>query len=283
MVYDAVIYPHAKEGRDAQHSPNPSRKLSPTPLRRRPRCRPKVRELIKRSGKKPVREYTLGEEIFNAVTHGVGAGLAVAALVLLIVKSVADGGGIAFSSGPRVRHRAVAGYLMSTLYHALAAERAKRVFKVLDHSGIYLLIAGTYTCCLITLGHVGGIWLAAFVWAVSLVGIAFEAFWTYSSPLDIGRALRGARLVHRVLHPTLFAELAPAGFWLWLPAASAIPWAPCSTSSKRCVTCTRFSPVRAGRQLPAVLQRVFLRDLALQLGVRGAQGGDSRPQPERSS
>ena len=106
-------------------------------------------------------------------------------------------------------------YLMSTLYHALAAERAKRVFKVLDHSGIYLLIAGTYTpYCLITLGHVGGIWLAAFVWAVSLVGIAFEAFWTYR-PRWISAVLYvalGWSIVFFI--PTLFAELAPAGFWL---------------------------------------------------------------------
>ena len=151
--------------------------LSPNAAAAAAKVSPEIRELIKRSGKKPVREYTLGEEIFNAVTHGVGAGLAV--------------------------------------YHALAAERAKRVFKVLDHSGIYLLIAGTYTpYCLITLGHVGGVWLAAFVWAVSLVGIAFEAFWTYR-PRWISAVLYvalGWSIVFFI--PTLFAELAPAGFWL---------------------------------------------------------------------
>ena len=172
-------------------------------------------KLIKRSGKKPVREYTLGEEIFNAVTHGVGAGLAVAALVLLIVKSVSDGGGILLAAALVYGIAQLLEYLMSTLYHALAAERAKRVFKVLDHSGIYLLIAGTYTpYCLITLGHVGGVWLAAFVWAVSLVGIAFEAFWTYR-PRWISAVLYvalGWSIVFFI--PTLFAELAPAGFWL---------------------------------------------------------------------
>lgn len=82
-----------------------------------------------------------------------------AALVLLIVKSVADGGGILLAAALVYGIAQLLEYLMSTLYHALAAERAKRVFKVLDHSGIYLLIAGTYTpYCLITLGHVGGIW-----------------------------------------------------------------------------------------------------------------------------
>lgn len=158
MVYDAVIYPHAKE--DAMPNIRLTHpELSPNAAAAAAKVSPEIRELIKRSGKKPVREYTLGEEIFNAVTHGVGAGLAVAALVLLIVKSVADGGGILLAAALVYGIAQLLEYLMSTLYHALAAERAKRVFKVLDHSGIYLLIAGTYTpYCLITLGHVGGIW-----------------------------------------------------------------------------------------------------------------------------
>ena len=109
--------------------------LSPNAAAAAAKVSPEIRELIKRSGKKPVREYTLGEEIFNAVTHGVGAGLAVAALVLLIVKSVADGGGILLAAALVYGIAQLLEYLMSTLYHALAAERAKRVFKVLDHSG----------------------------------------------------------------------------------------------------------------------------------------------------
>ena len=214
MVYDAVIYPHAKE--DAMPNIRLTHpELSPNAAAAAAKVSPEIRELIKRSGKKPVREYTLGEEIFNAVTHGVGAGLAVAALVLLIVKSVADGGGILLAAALVYGIAQLLEYLMSTLYHALAAERAKRVFKVLDHSGIYLLIAGTYTpYCLLTLGQVGGIWLAAFVWAVSLVGIAFEAFWTYR-PRWISAVLYvalGWSIVFFI--PTLFAELAPAGFWL---------------------------------------------------------------------
>ncbi len=214
MVYDAMMYPHAKE--DAMPNIRLTHpELSPNAAAAAAKVSPEIRELIKRSGKKPVREYTLGEEIFNAVTHGVGAGLAVAALVLLIVKSVADGGGILLAAALVYGIAQLLEYLMSTLYHALAAERAKRVFKVLDHSGIYLLIAGTYTpYCLITLGHVGGIWLAAFVWAVSLVGIAFEAFWTYR-PRWISAVLYvalGWSIVFFI--PTLFAELAPAGFWL---------------------------------------------------------------------
>ncbi|WP_304426310.1 hemolysin III family protein [uncultured Adlercreutzia sp.] len=164
-----------------------------------------------------VREYTVGEEIFNAVTHGIGAGLAVAALVLLIVKATFDGGGILLLAGIVYGVALLLEYLMSTLYHAIAIEGAKRVFKVLDHSGIYLLIAGTYTpYCLITLAPVGGLWLAAFVWAVALIGIAFEAFWTFR-PRWISAVLYVALGWSIVMFlPTLFATLPPVGFWLLL-------------------------------------------------------------------
>ena len=164
---------------------------------------------------KPQKDYTLGEEIFNAVTHGVGVLLAIAAIPLCVVQAVTHGGGLLLAAALIYSITMVVEYLMSTLYHAIAVPAAKRVFKVLDHSGIYLLIAGTYTpYCLITLGHVGGVWLAAFVWAVSLVGIAFEAFWTYR-PRWISAVLYvalGWSIVFFI--PTLFAELAPAGFWL---------------------------------------------------------------------
>lgn len=189
--------------------------LSPNAAAAAAKVSPEIRELLRRSGKKSVREYTLGEEIFNAVTHGVGAGLAVAALVLLIVKSVGDGGGILLAASLVYGIAMLVEYLMSTLYHAIAVEGAKRVFKVLDHSGIYLLIAGTYTpYCLISLGHVGGLWLAAFVWGVALLGIAFEAFWTFR-PRWISAALYVALGWSIVFFlPELYAQLHPAGFWL---------------------------------------------------------------------
>ena len=64
------------------------------------------------------------------------------------------------------------------VYKRQAVDRAKRVFKVLDHSCIYLFIAGSYTpFCLISLADSGGVWLCAFVWLVALAGVACEAFW----------------------------------------------------------------------------------------------------------
>ena len=168
-----------------------------------------------RRSRRRAREYSLGEEIANAVTHGIGACLAVAALVVLIVKSVVDGGGVLLFSALVYGISLLLEYLMATLYHALAHEGAKRVFKVLDHSCIYLLIAGSYTpYCLVTLGAFGGVWLAAFVWATAVAGVACEAFWTFrprwvSAVLYV---LLGWSVAFFI--PQLWELLPAPGFWL---------------------------------------------------------------------
>lgn len=127
-----------------------------------------------------VREYTLGEEIANSVTHGVGALLSIAAIALCVIKGVNDGGGIILFCALVYSIAQLLEYLMSTLYHAIAVDAAKRVFKVLDHSFIYIYIAACYTpFCLIALADNGGLYLCAFVWIVTVVGVAFEAFWVF--------------------------------------------------------------------------------------------------------
>jgi hemolysin III len=127
-----------------------------------------------------VREYTLGEEIANSITHGIGVLLAIAALVLVIIAAVNDGGGIKLFAALVYGVTMILEYLMSTLYHAIAVDRAKRVFKILDHSCIYLFIAGSYTpFCLDLLQDCGGIPLCIFVWVVAIVGVAFESFWNF--------------------------------------------------------------------------------------------------------
>ena len=162
-----------------------------------------------------VREYTLGEEIANSVTHGIGVLLSIAAIPILVVAAVGGGGGVKLAAALVYAITMLVEYLMSTLYHAIAADRAKRVFKVLDHSGIYLFIAGTYTpYCLVTLGSSGGIGLAVFVWVVALAGVACEAFWVFR-PRWVSAVLYlllGWSVVWFL--PALVANLAPAGFWL---------------------------------------------------------------------
>ncbi|MDY2776813.1 MAG: hemolysin III family protein [Collinsella sp.] len=128
--------------------------------------------------------YTLGEEIANSVTHGVGAALAIAALVIMIVKAAADGAHpAALASAIVFGATLIFEYLASTLYHAIPPKAVKRVFRVIDHSGIYVLIAGSYTpFCLVTLGEHGGIPLCATVWALAAAGVAFEVIMRERQP-----------------------------------------------------------------------------------------------------
>ena len=89
--------------------------------------------------------YGRTEQVANAVSHGFGAAMGVAGLVVLVLAAVAAGGSLRVTSASVYGTTLVALYLASTLYHALPSERAKHVFRVLDHSAIFLLIAGTYT------------------------------------------------------------------------------------------------------------------------------------------
>lgn len=122
--------------------------------------------------------YSLGEEIANAVTHGVGAALSVAALVVLIFIAAMWGNGWHLASAIVYGVTMFLLYTASTLYHAITHPGARRVFKVIDHAGIYLLIAGTYTpFTLVTIRDEGGWWLFAVVWTLAVAGITLEAFW----------------------------------------------------------------------------------------------------------
>jgi hemolysin III len=124
-------------------------------------------------------DYTsVGEEIFNAITHGVGAVLSIAGMIYLIMKAAGKG------NSEMVIAFVVYGlslfilYLMSTLYHSLTFTRAKGVFRIFDHSSIFLLIAGTYTP--IVLSVLSG-WSAALflmgIWAVAIFGVIYKSIW----------------------------------------------------------------------------------------------------------
>ena len=90
-------------------------------------------------------DYTIGEEILHGVTHGLGAGLAIAGLTLLVVIGVNRGNVVHVVSFSIYGATLVLLYLASTLYHALQFKPLRRTLKIIDHAGIYLLIAGTYT------------------------------------------------------------------------------------------------------------------------------------------
>ena len=120
--------------------------------------------------------YTLGEEIFNSVSHGVGVALACVGFGILIVLSALYGDAWAVSSSIVYSFSLFALYLASTLYHACPNRRVKGVLQVLDHCSIFLLIAGTYTpYTLITLRGVLGWTLFGVVWGAAIVGVVLNA------------------------------------------------------------------------------------------------------------
>lgn len=130
----------------------------------------------------PARLQTHGEEVANSVSHGIGFLAAVAVTPLLVVAAIPHGAGsIVGVSIFAVTMAAL--YLASTLYHALPSARAKRVFRVLDHGAIFLLIAGTYTP--FTLGILRGGWgwaLFGAIWGLALAGAIFKAVVAFRYP-----------------------------------------------------------------------------------------------------
>jgi hemolysin III len=121
------------------------------------------------------RQQTLGEEIANSISHGVGVLAAIAVTPFLIIKAVPLGaaavtGAIIFGVTMIVL------YLSSTLYHAFPHSKAKRVFRIFDHSAIFLLIAGTYTP--FTLSVLPGAWgwtLLGIIWVLAVAGVVMKS------------------------------------------------------------------------------------------------------------
>jgi hemolysin III len=121
-------------------------------------------------------DQTIGEEIANSISHGVGAALAIAGLVLLTVRAAQVGGARYIVCSAIFGASAILLYLSSTLYHSLSRTRAYRVMRSLDHGSIYLLIAGTYTpFTLIGLRGALGWTLFAVVWSCALIGVTVKA------------------------------------------------------------------------------------------------------------
>ena len=122
------------------------------------------------------RKYTLGEEIFSSVSHGVGACLSIAGTVVLLVFSVIYGNALAVVSSAIYGASLIILYTMSTLYHSFTNERVKHFFQIMDHNTIFLLIAGTYTpITLYILCGVTGWILFSVVWVASIIGITLNS------------------------------------------------------------------------------------------------------------
>lgn len=127
---------------------------------------------------KNIENFSKGEEITNAILHGIGAGLAIAALVILIVFASIRGDARYVVSYTIYGSTLVMLYMASTLYHSFPKGRTKDLFEIFDHSAIYLLIAGSYTpLALVAVKGSLGWTIFGIVWGLSVIGIVFKVFW----------------------------------------------------------------------------------------------------------
>lgn len=122
------------------------------------------------------KRYLIVNEVFNAITHGIGAVLSIAGLVLLIIKGAQMHSPIRIVSYSIFGASMILLFLFSTLFHSLIFTKAKPVFQVFDHSSIYLLIAGSYTpYCLVTIGGGLGWFLLITIWTLAITGIVYKS------------------------------------------------------------------------------------------------------------
>jgi len=124
-----------------------------------------------------VPKYTLGEELVNSISHGIGALSGIAALVLTIIMAAVNHNAIGVVSAVIYGVSMILMYTISCLYHAFSPRiKAKKVFRVLDHCDIYLYIAGCYTpFCLSLIGGTTGWILFTVIWVSAIIGILLNA------------------------------------------------------------------------------------------------------------
>ena len=160
-------------------------------------------------------KYSLSEELLNSISHGVGAIFGIVATVLCILKSYAAGDPWRIVSGAIFGATMLLLYLMSCLYHALKVNKAKRVFRVIDHCTIFLLIAGTYTpFTLVTLRDSVGWWLFGAIWGIAILGITLNAIdLKRFSKISVACYLLMGWAILSAIEP-LRANLAPGGIAL---------------------------------------------------------------------
>ncbi len=125
------------------------------------------------------KEQTKGEEWFNSISHGITALSAIGGFVVLIVFGAKSEKEWSLFSSLFYGGSLVALYTFSTLYHGLSNQKAKKLFRILDHCGIFLLIAGTYTpVLLISIGGTTGWIFFGIQWGMALFGIILKVFYT---------------------------------------------------------------------------------------------------------
>lgn len=165
--------------------------------------------------------YSPREELANSLTHGLGALLGVAGLVLLVVASVRYGDAWHVTSTAIFGTTLVLLYTASTLYHSIPGERRKHLLRKFDHAAIFLLIAGTYTpFMLVTLRGPWGWSLFGVVWGLAATGVALKFWFAGRFRLASTLIYLGMGWLVMIALKPLLAALPRAGF-VWLVAGGA--------------------------------------------------------------
>lgn len=155
-------------------------------------------------------KYTLGEELFNSISHGVGVLLSIAALVLLIVFGAKSGVGYNLAAGIVYGISLLVLYTMSMVYHIVQGKKGKAVMRIFDHCSIFVLIAGTYTpYLLVTLDKTLGWVMFGIIWAMAVIGIILNS-------IDLEK--------FRIFSPVCYVVMGWAIIFTIKPIISAIPF-----------------------------------------------------------
>ena len=122
--------------------------------------------------------YWIWDEALSSATHGIGALLSIAGLILLILRALHEGSALRLVTFIIYGSILIIFYLMSTLFHSLYFTRAEKLFRIFDHASIYLLISGTYTpYCLVTIRGWLGWLILSVIWLMTVLGIVYKSIW----------------------------------------------------------------------------------------------------------
>lgn len=161
---------------------------------------------------KTLHPYSLREEVLHAVTHGLAAVLAVIGLILLLLK--VDNGAVGIVAVSLYGGAMILMFAASALYHSLFATRANRFLKTLDHSAIYLKIAGGYTpFALLSLPTTTGLWVVVGAWGAAAVGVGFK----------LASFFRGKGKNFNIISLIMYLAMGWAGVLMIGPLSDALP------------------------------------------------------------
>ncbi len=165
--------------------------------------------------KEAVNYFSFSEEVWHAITHGIGFFLSIAALTILVAFASITGNALTITSVAIYGAALIVMYGSSTLYHAITHHELKRLFQKFDHSAIYILIAGTYTpVMLLSVGGASGWTLFGIEWGIALIGIALKFMYPgrFETLSLIAYVVMGWLIV--VVFDTFKTQIDPEGLWL---------------------------------------------------------------------